>query len=100
MWALTYTRPCDTMPPTSLIHSAAHLFQSVTAILKPNLWEHEAFRELLCVGNYSCFKSDTVKVLRRALVNGIVLAGGDAAARQRLMSMNFVIQFSVDSATF
>ncbi|XP_043273966.1 exportin-6 [Venturia canescens] len=84
MWALTCSRSCE-VPPSNLIHSAAHLLQSVTAILRPNLWDQTTFRDLLCVGSYPCSKPDTVKVLRRALVNGIVLASGDAAVRQRLM---------------
>ncbi|XP_015597326.1 exportin-6-B isoform X2 [Cephus cinctus] len=86
IWALTYIPPPDA-PPSSLIHSGAHLLQSVIAILKPNLWDQPIFRDLLCLGTYPYLKPDTVKVLRRALVNGIILPVGDAAVRQRLMGI-------------
>ncbi|XP_012277726.1 exportin-6-A [Orussus abietinus] len=83
IWALSYATSCDV--PGNLIHSAAHLLQSVTAILKPNLWDRPTFRDLLCIGNHSYLKPDTAKVLRRALTNGIVLPHLDAVTRQRLM---------------
>lgn len=86
LWALTYTSPCDA-PPANLIHSAAHLLQSITAILKPNLWEQSLFTDLLCTQVYPHLKPDTVKVLRRALTNGIILPPGDNAMRQRLMNV-------------
>ncbi|XP_066594212.1 exportin-6 [Prorops nasuta] len=85
-WVLTYTS-CDQLPPVNLIHSATHLFQSVIVILKPNLWDQPTFRNLICVGTYNYLKSDTVKVLRRALINAIVLPNGDGATRQRLMGI-------------
>lgn len=86
LWALTYTSPCEA-PPANLVHSAAHLLQSVTAILKPNLWDQSPFTDLLCAQIYPHLKPDTVKVLRRALINGIILPPGDNSMRQRLMSM-------------
>ncbi|KAK0179050.1 hypothetical protein PV327_007876 [Microctonus hyperodae] len=86
IWAVNYSSTCESPPPSNLIHSAVHLLQSITAILRPNLWENSTFRELLCATNYPYLKPDTVQVLRRALVNAIVLATGDAAARQRLMT--------------
>lgn len=37
------------------------------------------------MGTYPYLKSDTIKVLRRALINGIILPPGDVATRQRLL---------------
>lgn len=37
------------------------------------------------MGTYPYLKPDTTKVLRRALINGIILPPGDAATRQRLL---------------
>lgn len=85
VWALTYTTPCDIPPPANLIHSATHLFQSITAILKPVLWDHATFRNLISIRTYLSLKPDTVKVLRRALINGIILPTGDGAVRERLI---------------
>ena len=85
VWATTYTASCDHSPPANLIHSAIHLFQSITAILKPILWDQPTFRNLISMGTYPYLKSDTIKVLRRALINGIILSPGDAATRQRLL---------------
>ncbi|KAG7209017.1 hypothetical protein KM043_015183 [Ampulex compressa] len=85
IWALTYTVPCDHLPPMNLIHSATHLFQSITAILKPTLWDQPSFRNLLSMVTYTYLKPDTVRVLRRALVNGIILPPGDGATRERLL---------------
>ncbi|XP_024879338.1 exportin-6-like, partial [Temnothorax curvispinosus] len=73
LWATTYTASCDHPPPPNLIHSAIHLFQSITAILKPILWDQPTFRNLISMGTYPYLKSDTIKVLRRALINGIIL---------------------------
>lgn len=85
IWATTYTASCDHSPPANLIHSAIHLFQSITAILKPILWDQPTFRNLISMGTYPYLKSDTIKVLRRALINGIILPPGDAVTRQRLL---------------
>ncbi|XP_025155531.1 exportin-6 isoform X2 [Harpegnathos saltator] len=85
IWATTYTASCDQPPPSNLIHSATHLFQSITAILKPILWDQPTFRNLISMGTYPYLKPDTIKVLRRALVNGIILPPGDVATRQRLL---------------
>ncbi|EZA61560.1 Exportin-6 [Ooceraea biroi] len=85
VWATLYTAPCDHPLPSNLVHSAVHLFQSITAILKPILWDQPAFRNLISMGTYPYLKPDTTKVLRRALVNGIILPPGDAATRQRLL---------------
>jgi len=85
IWATTYTVSCDQPPPSNLIHSAVHLFQSITAILKPILWDQPTFRNLISMGTYSYLKPDTIKVLRRALVNGIILPLGDSVVRQRLL---------------
>lgn len=84
--ALDYTTFCDNPPPTNLIHSATHLFQSITAILKPVLWDEPTFRNLISMVTYPFFKPDTIKVLRRALVNAIVLPHGDGSIRERLLS--------------
>ncbi|XP_063983905.1 exportin-6 isoform X2 [Diachasmimorpha longicaudata] len=86
IWALSQPRPSEPLIPVNLVHSAAHLLQSVTAILRPNLWDHQDFRDLVTTHNYPSMRPDTVKVLRRALVNGIILVPGDAAVRQRLLS--------------
>ncbi|KAL6260200.1 hypothetical protein P5V15_007735 [Pogonomyrmex californicus] len=85
IWATTYSASCDHLPPPNLIHSAIHLFQSITAILKPILWDQLTFRNLISIGTYPYLKPDTIKVLRRALINGIILPPGDAAMRQRLL---------------
>jgi len=85
IWATTYTASCEHPPPSNLIHSAIHLFQSITAILKPILWDQPTFRDLISMGTYPYLKSDTIKVLRRALINGIILPLGDAVTRQRLL---------------
>lgn len=85
IWVTTYTTSCDQLPPSNLIHSAIHLFQSITAVLKPILWDQPTFRNLISMGSYPYLKPDTIKVLRRALVNGIILPSGDAAIRQRLL---------------
>lgn len=78
IFALDYTTFCDA-PPANLTHSATHLFQSVTAILKPILWDEPTFRNLISMLTYPFLKADTVKVLRRALVNAIVLPHGDGS---------------------
>ncbi|KAI4499252.1 hypothetical protein M0802_005512 [Mischocyttarus mexicanus] len=85
IWALTYTSSCDVPPPFNLVHSATHLFQSITAILKPMLWNNATFRNLISMRAYQSLKPDTVKVLRRALINGIILPTGDGAIRERLI---------------
>nr|XP_031828548.1 exportin-6-B isoform X2 [Nomia melanderi] len=84
--ALDYTTFCDNPPPASLTHSATHLFQSITAILKPVLWDEPTFRNLITMVTYPFLKPDTIKVLRRALVNAIVLPHGDGSIRERLLS--------------
>jgi len=81
----TYTASCDHSPPVNLVHSAVHLFQSIIAILKPILWDQPIFRNLISTGTYPYLKPDTIKVLRRALINGIILPPGDVALRQRLL---------------
>ncbi|XP_011308703.1 exportin-6 [Fopius arisanus] len=86
IWALSPSRSPEPSIPLNLVHSAAHLLQSVTAILRPNLWEHQGFRELIACQNYPPMRVETVKVLRRALANGIVLVAGDGAVRHRLLS--------------
>lgn len=83
--ALDYTTFYDNPPPTNLTHSATHLFQSITAILKPVLWDEPAFRNLISMVTYPFFKPDTIKVLRRALVNAIILPPGDGSIRERLL---------------
>ncbi|XP_015438006.1 PREDICTED: exportin-6 [Dufourea novaeangliae] len=65
--ALDYTTFCDSPLPASLTHSTTHLFQSITAILKPVLWDEPAFRNLISMVTYPFLKPDTMKVLRRAL---------------------------------
>ncbi|XP_076289185.1 exportin ellipsoid body open isoform X2 [Lasioglossum baleicum] len=84
--ALDYTTFCDNPPPASLTHAATHLFQSITAILKPVLWDEPVFRNLITMVTYPFLKPDTIKVLRRALVNAIVLPHGDGSIRERLLS--------------
>jgi len=91
IWATTYTASCDHPPPSNLIHSAIHLFQSITAILKPILWDQPTFRDLISMGTYPYLKSDTIKVLRRALINGIILPLGDAVTRQRLLGKLYFV---------
>ncbi|XP_026671762.1 exportin-6-B isoform X2 [Ceratina calcarata] len=83
--ALDYTTFCDNPLPTNLTHSATHLFQSITAILKPVLWDEPTFRNLISMMTYPFFKPDTIKVLRRALVNAIILPPGDGSIRERLL---------------
>lgn len=83
--ALDYTTFYDNPPPTNLTHSATHLFQSITAILKPVLWDEPAFRNLISMVTYPFFKPDTIKVLRRALVNAIILPPGDGSIREKLL---------------
>lgn len=85
IWVTTYTVPYDHSPPVNLVHSAVHLFQSIIAILKPILWDQPIFRNLISTGTYPYLKPDTIKVLRRALINGIILPPGDAVIRQRLL---------------
>lgn len=82
---LDCTTFCDNPPPTNLTHSAAHLFQSITAILKPVLWDSPTFRNLITMVTYPFLKLDTIKVLRRALVNAIILPNGDGSIRERLL---------------
>lgn len=90
MWVFVQdTTNYDQRPPQSLVHSAIHLFQSVTAIFKPNLWDQATFRNLISTGSYPYLKSDTAKVLRRALINAIILPTGDSALRQRLLGKYF-----------
>lgn len=84
IWALTPNAYPHSLPP-KFIHSAAHLMQSTVAILRPNLWDQPAFRDLVTTGFHPHLNPDTAKVLRRALVNGIVLPPGDNIARHRLM---------------
>ncbi|XP_043495290.1 exportin-6-A [Polistes fuscatus] len=84
IWALTYTASCD-VPPFNLVHSATHLFQSITAILKPILWDNGTFRDLISMRTYPSLKPDTIKVLRRALINGIILPTGDGTIREKLI---------------
>lgn len=43
------------------------------------------------MNTYPYLKSDTVKILRRALVNAIILPPGDAATRQRLLSKSLYL---------
>ncbi|XP_024220369.1 exportin-6-A isoform X1 [Bombus impatiens] len=83
--ALDYTTFCDNPPPANLTHSATHLFQSITAMLKPVLWDEPTFRKLISMVTYPFLKPDTIKVLRRALVNAIVLPHGDGSIRERLL---------------
>lgn len=83
IWSFTCN---DQVPPSDyLIHSAAQLFLSLTAILKPCLWERSEFRNLICSNKLPHLKPDTVKVLRRALVNAIILPAGDNVMRQKLL---------------
>ncbi|XP_034945488.1 exportin-6 isoform X2 [Chelonus insularis] len=91
LWAFNF-QTCY-FPPSNLLHSAAHLFQSVTAILKPNLWNHEIFNNLLSMSYCPNLKVDTIKVLRRACTNGIIFPMGDIDVRQRLM-MTFISTLS------
>lgn len=37
------------------------------------------------MGTYPYLKLDTIQVLRRALINAIILPPGDAATRQKLL---------------
>ncbi|XP_012256638.2 exportin-6 [Athalia rosae] len=84
IWALMPNVFTHSIPP-KFVHSAAHLMQSAIAILKPNLWDQSAFRDLVIAGSHPHLNLDTAKVLRRALINGIILPPGDNVARQRLM---------------
>ncbi|KAH0561394.1 hypothetical protein KQX54_016533 [Cotesia glomerata] len=86
VWIFNLHNDSNLLPPGNLLHSSVHLFQTITAVLRPNLWEQTAFRDWLCVNNYPYLKPDTVNVLRRALINGIVLVNGDNAVRQRLLT--------------
>jgi len=45
------------------------------------------------MGTYPYLKPDTTKVLRRALVNGIILPPGDTAIRQRLLGNYLIVNF-------
>lgn len=85
IWALVPNATFPNNLPPKFVHSAAHLMQSTVAILRPNLWDQPAFRDLVVAGSHPHLNPDTAKVLRRALVNGIVLPPGDNVARQRLM---------------
>lgn len=94
IWAITYPSPSlDQLLPSKITHSAVHLFQSVTAILKPNLWDQLIFRDLISTNANPYFKQDTIRILRRALVNGIILPSGDAVTRQRLLGKLRQIKF-------
>ncbi|XP_046621831.1 exportin-6-A isoform X1 [Neodiprion virginianus] len=84
IWALMPNTFPQNLPP-KFVHSAAHLMQSTVSILKPNLWDQPAFNDLVVAGSHPHLNQDTAKVLRRALVNGIILPAGDIGARQRLM---------------
>ncbi|XP_020297915.1 exportin-6-B [Pseudomyrmex gracilis] len=88
IWATTYyITSCDCPAVSNLIHSAVHLFQSITAVLKPILWDQPTFRNLISMGTYPYLKLDTIQVLRRALINAIILPPGDAATRQKLLGI-------------
>lgn len=54
-------------------------------MLKPVLWDEPTFRNLISMVTYPFLKPDTIKVLRRALVNAIVLPHGDGSIRERLL---------------
>lgn len=80
-----------TSPPI-IVHAATHLLQTITAILKPNLWGKNVFITMIHTVEFANFKSDTARVLRRALVNGIILPQGDHNERHKLLSSYFYLQ--------
>lgn len=73
--------------PDNIVHSSAHLLQTITSVLRPNLWNCDSFKSLICMSNYPYLNNDTEKILRRCLINCIVLTNGDDEMRFKLMEI-------------